>query len=87
MYHELKEKSREMFHTKQKAYLSYCVLKFVYIPVIEHVSFASIIHSPDKCGISRNRLNSMIFTQVHLVVGKKGHSIICGFGKQPNVKF
>jgi hypothetical protein len=36
-------------------------LKF-YLPVREHFSFAKIIHPIDRCGISRNWLNSMIIT-------------------------
>jgi hypothetical protein len=49
--------------------------KFVYIPVSEHFSFAKTIHPPDRCGISRIWSNSMIITQVHLVLGTmKGNS-------------
>ena len=44
--------------------------KCVSIPVSEHFSIAKIIHPPD----SRRRLNSMVITQVHLVLGTiKGH--------------
>ena len=51
-----------------------CCAKMYYIPVSEHFSFAKIIHPPDTCGISRRWLNSMIITQVHLVLGTlKGH--------------
>ena len=39
------------------------VHKCVYIPVNEHFSFAKIIHPPDRCGIPRSWLNSMIITQ------------------------
>ena len=42
---------------------------FSQISVSEHFSFAKIIHLPDMCGISRSWLNSMIITQVHLVLG------------------
>ena len=49
--------------------LSNFVHKCVYIPVCEHLSFAKIIHPPDRCGISKRWLNSMIITQVHLVLG------------------
>ena len=44
-------------------------LKFVYFPVIEDLLFAKITHPTDRCGISRSSLNSMIVTQVHLVLG------------------
>ena len=56
--------------------------KFVYIPVIEHFSFAKRIHPPDRCGIW---FNSMIITHVHLVLGTiKGQSKMCGFVTQDN---
>ena len=59
--------------------------RFVYIPVREQFSFAKIIHPPDRCGISRSWLNSVIITQVHLVLGTiKGHSKMCGFVTQHN---
>jgi hypothetical protein len=59
---------------------------FVYIPVSEHFSFAKIIHPPDRCGISRRSLNSMIITQVHLVLGTiKGHSKMCNVTTQNNI--
>ena len=61
------------------------VHKFVYIPVSEHFSFAKMIHPPDRCGISRSWLNSMITTQVHLVLGTiKSHSKMCSFVTQHN---
>jgi hypothetical protein len=51
--------------------------KFACISVSEHFFFAKIIHPPDRCGISRIWWNSMIITQVHLVLGiMKGHSQI-----------
>jgi hypothetical protein len=50
-----------MFHTQKSLFISN-----LYIPVTEYLSFAKIIHPPDRCGISRNVLNSMIITQVHL---------------------
>ena len=54
------------------------VHKCVYIHVSEHFSFAEIIHPADKCGISRSWLNSMINTQVHLVLRTiKGSSKTC----------
>ena len=66
-------------------FLSNYVYKFVYIPVSEHFSFNKIIHPPDRCGISRSWLNSMIIIQVHLVLGKiKGHSKMCRFVTQHN---
>ena len=53
-------------------------LHLQYIPVSEHFSFTKTIHPPDRCGISRSRLNSMIITQVHIVLGTiKGHSKMC----------
>ena len=48
-------------------FLSKFVNKFVYITVSEQFSFNKIIHPPDRCGISRSWLNSVIITQVHLV--------------------
>ena len=49
--------------------------KFVYIPVSEQFSFDKIIHPPGRCDISRRSLNSMIITQVHLILGTiKGYS-------------
>ena len=45
--------------------------------------FAKIIHPPDRCGISRSWLNSMVITQVHIVLGTiKGHSKMCSFVTQ-----
>ena len=38
------------------------VHKFVYNPVCVHFSFANITHPPDKCGISRSWLNSVVIT-------------------------
>jgi hypothetical protein len=59
-------------HTKSFS-LSNCA-HICYILVSEHFSFAKIIHPPDSCSISRSWLNSMIITQVHLVLGTKGNS-------------
>ena len=67
----------------QSLFLSNVVQKFVYIPASKNFSFAKIIHPPDRCGISRSCLNSMIITQGHLVLGTiKGHSKICSFVTQ-----
>ena len=50
-----------------------------------HFSFAKIIHPPDRCGISRSWLNSVIITQVHVGLGTiKGHSKMCSFVTQHN---
>ncbi|XP_045574286.1 putative deoxyribonuclease TATDN3 isoform X6 [Salmo salar] len=44
-----------------------------------------IIHPPDRCGRSRSGLNSMIITQLHLVLGTvKGISKMCSFVTQNN---
>jgi hypothetical protein len=57
-------------------FISDFVHKFVYIPVSERFSFAKIIHPPDRCGISRSWLNSVIITQA--VLGTiKGHTTQC----------
>ena len=45
-----------------KKHLSNVVHKFVYVSVSEHFSFTNIINPPDRCGISRSWLNSMIVT-------------------------
>ena len=67
-----------MFHMQKSLFLSKVEHKFVYIPVHEYFFFAKIIHPPDRCGISRSWLNSMIITQVHLVLGTiKGNSKMC----------
>jgi hypothetical protein len=52
------------------------VHKFVSIPDSVHFYFAKIIHSPDRCGISKSwQHDSMIRTHVHLVLGTiKWHS-------------
>ena len=69
----------------QNAFLPNFLHKCVYFPVSEHVSFAKIIHPPDRCAISTSWLNSMIITQVHLVLGTiKGHSKMCSFVTQHN---
>ena len=69
----------------KSVFLSNFVRKCVYIPVSQHFSFAKIFHPPDRCGISRRWLNSMIITQVHLVLGTiKGHSQMCSFGTRHN---
>ena len=74
-----------MFHKHKSLFLSNVVYKFVYIPVSEHFSFVKIIHPPDRCGISRSWLNSMIITQVNLVLETmKGHSKMCSFVTQHN---
>jgi hypothetical protein len=53
--------------------------RIFYIPVSKHFSFAKKIHPPDRCGMS-SWLNSMIITQVHLVLGRiKGHTKMCSF--------
>ena len=70
-----KKSQKCSIHTKSLFILN-VVQKCVYIPVSEHFSFAKIIYPPDRCGISRNWLNSMVITQVHLVLGTiKGHSM------------
>ena len=49
MFHSLKLKIPEIVHKPKKlAFLSYVVHKCVYIPVIEHFSFAKIFHPPDN---------------------------------------
>ena len=71
-------------HTKN-VFLSNVAHKFVYIPVSENFYFAKIIYPPDRCGISRSWLNSVIITQVHLVLGTiKGHSKMSSFVTQHN---
>jgi hypothetical protein len=46
---------------------------------------AKIIPPPDRSGVSRSWLNSMIITQVHLVLGIiKGHSNMCSCVTQHN---
>ena len=35
----------------------------LYILVSEHFSFAKRIHPPDRCGISRTRLNSIVMLE------------------------
>jgi hypothetical protein len=74
-----RNKRSQTFSIRTKSlFLSNFVHKFVYIPVSEHFSFAKIIHPLDSCGISRSWLNSMIITQVHLVLGTmKGHTTQC----------
>ena len=57
---------------------------FVYIPVCEYFSFANIIHPHDRCGISRSWLNSMIITQVHLVLGTIKRPLKCAVVSQRN---
>ncbi len=48
--------------------------------VSEIFSFAEIIHPPDRCGISRCWLDSMIIAQVCLRLATiKGHSKMCSF--------
>ena len=72
-----------MFHTHRNLFS----LKFVYIPLsnLFTFSFAKIIHPPDRCGISRSWLKSMIITQVHHVLGTiKGNSKMCSFVTQHN---
>ena len=61
------------------------VHKCVYIPVSKHFSFSKIIHPFYRCGISRSWLNSMIITQLHLVLGTiKDHSKLYSFVTQHN---
>jgi hypothetical protein len=49
------------------------------------ISFAKIVHPSNRCAISRRRLNIMIITEVHLVLGTiKGHSKMCSFVTQHN---
>ena len=79
-----KRSQKMSIHTKS-LFLSNFDHKFVYIPVSEHFSFANIIHPPDRCDISKSCLNSIIITQVHLVLGTiKGHSKMCSFVTQHN---
>ena len=67
-------------------FLSNVVNKCVYIPVSEHFSFAKIIHPHNRCSVSRSWFNSMIITQVHLVLGTiKALSKMCSFVTQHNV--
>ena len=66
-------------------FISNFVHKCVYILVSRHFSIAKIIHSLDRCGISRSSLNRMIITQLHLVQGTiKGNSKMCSFVTQHN---
>ena len=74
---------QKCFICTKSVFLSNGVHKFVYILVSENFSFAKIIHPPDRCGISRSWLNSIIITQVHLVLGTKGHKM-CSFVTQHN---
>jgi hypothetical protein len=76
MFHELKEKIPEMIYTHKSLFRSNFVHKLVYIPASEHFSFAKIIHPPDRCGISRSWLNSMVITQVHLVLGTRKCAVL-----------
>ena len=67
-------------------FLSFCA-QICYIPVSKHLSFAKLIHPPERCGKSTSYLNSMIITQVHFVLGTiKGHSKIYSFVTQHNAK-
>jgi hypothetical protein len=60
-----------MFHTdKKRISFKFICTNLFYVPVSEHLSFAKIIHPADRCGITKIWLNSMIITQVHLVLGK-----------------
>ena len=82
MFHDLKQKIPEMFHTHKNNISLKCFAQ-ISLHVSEHFSFAMIIHPPDRCSISRGWLNSMIITQVHLVLGtNKGHSKMCRFVTQ-----
>jgi hypothetical protein len=66
-------------------FLSNSVHKLVYNTIIKHLSFDKIIHPPDRCGISRSWLNSIIIIQEHLVLWTiKGHSKMCFFATQHN---
>ena len=97
----IRKKKIEMQHVKCWSHVSWAELKdprnvpyaqkcyffqmFVYIPVSDHFSYANIIHPPDRWSISRSWLNSMIITQVHLVlVAIKGSSKMCSFVTQHN---
>ena len=60
---EIKDPRKCSICTKS-LFLSNVVHKFVYIPSSEHFYIAKIIHPPDRCGISRSWLNSMIITRV-----------------------
>ena len=50
-----------------------CTIFFASL-LVSILSFVKIIYPPDRCGISRSWLNSVIITQVHLVLGTKFHS-------------
>ena len=57
-----------MFHKHKKLISLKCCAQICIHPLSEHFSFAKIIHPLDRCGISIIWLNSMIITQVHLVL-------------------
>ena len=83
-FHELKYKIPDIFHT-HKNIISLKLWAQSFTSVSEHFSFAKIIHPPDRCGISRSWLNSMIITQVNLVLGEiNGHSKMFSFVTQHN---
>ena len=67
-----------MFHMHKKL-ISLILFTNVFTSMLLSIfSFTKIIHQPDSCVISRSLLNSMIFTQVNLVLGTiKGHSKMC----------
>ena len=60
------------FPYTQKAYFSQMLCTNLLTSLLVSVlSFIKIIHPPDRCGISRRWLNSMIITQVYLVLGTR----------------
>ena len=60
-------------------FLSNVVHKCVYIPVSEHLSFAKIIHAPNRCSISKSRLNNMIIRhRCTLCWGQLKATLKCG---------
>ena len=80
------KKIPEMFHAHKKTYFSKMLCTHLFTSHVSvHLSFAKRIHKPDSCGISRSWFNSMIITQVHLVLGtKKGPFKMCSFVTQHN---
>jgi hypothetical protein len=52
-----------------------CFCTNLFTPVSKRFSFAKIINPPNRCGISSTWFNSMLITQVHLVLRTiKSHS-------------
>jgi hypothetical protein len=63
----------------QKAYFSKMLCTYLFTSLFVSISL------PDRCGISRRWLNSILITQVHLVLGTiKGQSTMCSFVTQHN---